>query len=323
MGLGDFFRTNTKRTPPVIARDWRNFIIYAIFLLLFVFFAVTLSGSGFLSTNNLLNIVRQTATVSIIAIGMTFVIASAEIDLSVGALAGLVSIVTAIVVAQFGFVPGVLAGLLTGIVVGSINGILVAYIVLPSFLVTLGTLGIAQGIALWVSNSRPQPIINSTFTSIFGTGNLGIIPSLLVWVVIIAAIGFVLLNRMTFGRHVLATGGNQLAAEYSGINTRRVKFTVFFLSGLTASLAGMLYAGRLQSGRFEWGSGDELSAIAAVVLGGTSLFGGKGAIVGTLLGALMIGMINNALILAGLESSQQLIIRGLIIIIAITIARRK
>jgi ribose transport system permease protein len=303
--------------------DWRNYIIYIGFLALFSFFAITLNGVGFLSVNNLLNIVRQTATVMIIATSMTFVIASAEIDLSVGAVAGLSSVTTAIAVFQWGFIPGILVGLATGIVIGSINGALVAILELPSFLVTLGTLGIAQGIALWISNSRPQPILNTLYLNVFGTGNLGSVPSLLIWTAVIVSIGTILLNKTVFGRHVLATGGGRLAAEFSGINTRKIKGTVLLLSGITASLAGMLYAGRLQSGRFEWGSGDELSAIAAVVLGGTSLFGGVGTVVGTLIGALMIGMINNALVLAGLNSSQQLIVRGVVIILAIAISKRK
>jgi ribose transport system permease protein len=122
---------------------------------------------------------------------------------------------------------------------------------------------------------------------------------------------------------VLATGGNRTAADFTGVNTKRIKFQVLLLCSVVASVAGMLYAGRLQSGRFQWGAGDELSAIAAVILGGTSLFGGAGSVVGTLMGALLIGLINNGLILAGLDTSQQQIIRGLIIILAVAMARRK
>jgi ribose transport system permease protein len=136
-------------------------------------------------------------------------------------------------------------------------------------------------------------------------------------------IGAVTLAKTPFGRRVLATGGNRTAAEFTGIKTRRIKFQVLLLSATVASLAGILYAGRLQSGRFQWGSGDELSAIAAVILGGTSLFGGNGSVVGTLFGALLIGLINNGLILAGLESSQQQVVRGAIIILAVALARKK
>ena len=126
-----------------------------------------------------------------------------------------------------------------------------------------------------------------------------------------------------YGRQVLATGGNRTAAEFTGVNTRRIKFSVLLVSGVVAAIAGMLYAGRLQSGRFQWGTGDELSAIAAVILGGTSLFGGYGTIIGTLFGSLLIGLINNGLILAGLDASQQQVVRGVIIILAVALARRK
>ena len=122
---------------------------------------------------------------------------------------------------------------------------------------------------------------------------------------------------------MLATGGNPIAAKFTGINTTSIKFRVLLISALLAALAGMLYAGRLQSGRFQWGTGDELSAIAAVILGGTSLFGGSGTVVGTLFGALLIGLINNGLILAGLDTSQQQVVRGVIIILAVALARRK
>jgi ribose transport system permease protein len=137
------------------------------------------------------------------------------------------------------------------------------------------------------------------------------------------ALGAVVLAKTRFGRQVLATGGNRIAAEFSGVRTRRIKFQVMLLSAVVASVAGMLYAGRLESGRFQWGAGDELSAIAAVILGGTSLFGGYGTVIGTLFGSLMISLINNGLILAGLETSQQQVVRGAIIILAVALARRK
>jgi ribose transport system permease protein len=289
----------------------------------FIFFAILLRDQGFLSPNNLLNIFRQTATITVMAVGMTYVIACAEIDLSVGSVAGLSSVCTAMALSQWGLVPGILAGLAVGLVVGSINGALVSLLGIPSFLVTLGMLGIAVGVAQWITASAPQPILNDTFNTLFGSGNFGPVPGLIVWSAIFVAIGAVVLNRTKFGRQVLATGGNRTAADFTGINTKRIKFQVLLISGVVASVAGMLYAGRLQSGRFQWGAGDELSAIAAVILGGTSLFGGAGAVVGTLFGALLIGLINNGLILAGLDSSQQQVVRGAIIILAVALARKK
>jgi ribose transport system permease protein len=303
--------------------DWRRYIIYIGFVVVFVAFAVTLGDRGFMSSNNLLNIFRQAATISIIAVGVTFVISCAEIDLSVGSVAGLASVCTAMAIDDWGIVAGIAAGLAVGVVVGAINGTLVSMLNIPSFLVTLGMLGIAAGIAQWITDSAPQPILDDTYNLIFGGGNFGPIPGLLVWMAIFVAIGAVVLAKTRFGRQVLATGGNRVAAEFSGVRTRRIKFQVMLLSAVVASVAGMLYAGRLESGRFQWGAGDELSAIAAVILGGTSLFGGYGTVIGTLFGSLMISLINNGLILAGLETSQQQVVRGAIIILAVALARRK
>ena len=303
--------------------DWRRYIIYIGFVVVFMVFAVTLGDRGFVSSNNLLNIFRQAATISIIAVGVTFVISAAEIDLSVGSVAGLASVCTAMAISDWGIAAGIAVGLAVGVVVGAINGTLVSMLNIPSFLVTLGMLGMAAGVAQWITHSAPQPILDDTFNRIFGGGDFGPIPGLLVWMALFVAVGAVVLGKTRFGRQVLATGGNRIAAEFSGVRTRRIKFQVMLLSSVVASVAGMLYAGRLESGRFQWGAGDELSAIAAVILGGTSLFGGYGTVIGTLFGSLMISLINNGLILAGLETSQQQVIRGAIIILAVALARRK
>ncbi|TFB93134.1 ABC transporter permease [Cryobacterium sp. HLT2-28] len=303
--------------------DWRRYVIYIGFVVVFIFFAILLGNQGFLSATNLLNILRQTSTIMVIAVGMTYVISAAEIDLSVGSIAGLSSVVTAMSISAFGVVPGIAAGLVVGVVVGGINGTLVSLLGIPSFLVTLGMLGVAVGTAQWITNSAPQPILSDAFNNMFGSGNIGPVPSLVIWAAVFVAAGALVLSRTKFGRQVLATGGNRKAADFTGINTKRIKFTVLLLSGVVASIAGMLYAGRLQSGRFQWGDGDELSAIAAVILGGTSLFGGSGTVIGTMFGALLIGLINNGLVLAGLDSSQQQIVRGAIIILAVALARRK
>lgn len=315
--------TTEPRSKRLASFDWRRYIIYIGFVVIFIAFAITLADDGFLSSNNLLNILRQTATITVIAVGMTYVIACAEIDLSVGSVAGLSSVATAMALAHWGIVPGILAGLAVGLVVGTINGSLVSLLGIPSFLVTLGMLGIAAGVAQWITGSAPQPILSDAFNLIFGGGNFGPIPGLVVWSAIFVALGAVVLSRTRFGRQVLATGGNRTAAAFTGVNTKKIKFQVMLLSAVVASFAGMLYAGRLQSGRFQWGAGDELSAIAAVILGGTSLFGGAGSVIGTLVGALLIGLINNGLILAGLDSSQQQVVRGVIIVLAVALARKK
>jgi ribose transport system permease protein len=303
--------------------DWRRYVIYIAFVVVFLFFAVLLRNEGFLSANNLLNILRQTAIITVIAVAMTYVIAAAEIDLSVGSVAGLASVCTAMALSRWGVLAGVVAGLGVGLIVGAINGGLVSVLGVPSFLVTLGMLGVAVGVAQWITASAPQPILNDTYNLIFGSGNIGPIPGLILWSAIFVVAGTIVLSKTRFGRQVLATGGNRTAAEFTGVNTRRIKFTVLLVSGVVAAIAGMLYAGRLQSGRFQWGMGDELSAIAAVILGGTSLFGGSATVIGTLFGALLIGLINNGLILAGLDASQQQVVRGAIIILAVALARKK
>jgi ribose transport system permease protein len=261
--------------------DWRSYAIYIGFAVVFLLFAIFLADDGFLSGTNLLNIFRQTAIISVMAVAMTFVISAAQIDLSIGSVAGLSSVCAALAISATGSALfGVLAGLAVGLAVGMYN-------------------------------------------AIFGGGNLGPIPGLLLWTVVAVAIGWVVLNKTRFGRQVLATGGNRVAAEYTGVNTRRITFTVMLVSSVVAAIAGMLYAGRLESGRYQWGTGDELSVIAAVILGGTSLFGGAGSVIGALFGSLLIGLINNGLILAGFDNSQQQIIRGLIIIVAVALARKK
>jgi ribose transport system permease protein len=303
--------------------DWRQYIIYVGFVIIFLVFAATLGDRGFLEPNNLLNIVRQTAIVAVVAVAMTFVLGAAEIDLSVGAVAGLASVATAMGIDQAGIAGGVVAGLATGAIVGGVNGYLTTRVGIPSFLTTLAMMGIARGVAMWISATAAIPILGRTYPAIFGGGNLGPVPSLLIWMLAFGVVGHIVLRRTTFGRRVLATGGNETAAHYTGVNTRAIKFRVLVLSSMAAAVAGMLYAGRLHSGRFQFGEGDELSVIAAAVLGGTSLFGGAGTVVGSIMGALMIGLINNGLILMGLEYSQQLIARGGIILLAVAISQTR
>ena len=314
-------------TPTLATRigltNWRQNIIYIGFVGIFIFFAITLGHKGFLDTNNLLNIVRQTAPIAIMAVAMTYVLAAGEIDLSIGAVAGLASVATAMSMDVGGVPLAIFAGVATGLIVGVINGIISTRIGIPTFLTTLAMMGVAKGTSMWVSGTKAVPILSDGYNWFFGGGYVGPLPVLLFWMLIAAAIGHIVLRRTTFGRWVLATGGSETAARYSGVNTRNIKFKVLIISSFAAAIAGMLYAGRFQTGRFQLGEGDELSVIAAAVLGGTSLFGGKGTVVGSIMGALMIGLINNGLILAGLEFSQQLIARGAIIILAVAISQNR
>lgn len=302
--------------------DIRQNIVYVGVVVVFVLFALMLSDKGFTSAVNLLNILRQSSIIIVMAMAMTFVIGAAEIDLSVGSIAGLASVATAMAIARFGVIPGIIAGLLVGVICGLINGLLVSWAKIPSFLVTLAMMGITLGVAQWVTDSSPQPILSSEYNFIFGGGQFGAFPIVILWALVFFVFGIILLNKTRFGKYTLAVGANPMAAKYSGIDVAKVRFSVMFSSAMCAAVAGMLYAGRLQSGRFQWGSGDEMNVIAAVILGGTALSGGRGSVVGAAAGAILMAMINNGLILAGLSSAQQQVVRGIIIILAVALARR-
>ncbi|MBP1157295.1 MULTISPECIES: ABC transporter permease [unclassified Paenibacillus] len=303
--------------------EWRNYIVYLAFIGVFIYFSVSLFDEGFLTSGNLLNIVRQTTTITLMALAMTFVISTGEIDLSVGSITALSALTGALALqAGFGILGGFVAGVGTGVLVGLINGLLVTKVAIPSFLVTLGTMGAVKGAAMWITDTAPVPIVDTNFNFIFGSGDIGPIPVLLIWTIIFTVIAHVLLRKTSFGRQTLATGGNENAARFSGVKTKRIKLLVFLGTGFMAGLAGLLYAGRMNAGRFSFGEGDELSVIAAVILGGTSLFGGVGTVIGTVVGSLMIGTINNGLIIMGLDVSQQMIIKGLIIILAVAFGKK-
>jgi len=176
---------------------------------------------------------------------------------------------------------------------------------------------------MWITHNAPIPIINQKYNNLFGLGNIGGIPIIFIWTIFIVIIGYIVFNHTPLGVYVLATGGNEEAAKYTGINTHKIKLITFLISGILAGFAGMLYAARMQAGRFTFGDGDELSVIAAVILGGTSLNGGKGTIIGTFVGSLIMGIINNGLIIAGLDVSQQMVVRGLVIVFAVAIGSKK
>lgn len=302
--------------------DFRQNIVYVGVVVIFALFAIMLGGKGFTSTVNILNILRQSSIIVIMAMAMTFVIGSAEIDLSAGSIAGLASVSTAMAIARFGLVPGILAGLAVGAICGIVNGALVAFAKIPSFLVTLAMMGVTVGVAQWITDSSPQPILDKGYNFVFGGGQIGVFPIIIIWAMVFFAFGVTLLNRTRLGKYTLAVGANPVAAKYSGINVKRVRFGVMFGSAMCAAVAGMLYAGRLQSGRYQWGSGDEMNVIAAVILGGTALSGGRGSAVGAMAGAVLMAMINNGLILAGLTSAQQQVVRGIIIVLAVALAKR-
>lgn len=295
-------------------------MVYIIFLVVLSLFAIFIGGS-FFSLNNILNIIRQTAVVSMIAVTMTFVIAIGEIDLSVGSTIGLSGLMAALVLQSTDNIPlAILAALAVGLVVGLINGLLIVALNLPSFLVTLGMQMVLVGTSMWITNTTAIPIGNTTFTFIFGGGSIDKLPLLLLWVLITGAVGYIVLNRTPYGKKVLAVGGNATSARYSGINVKKIVVYVFVYSSLMAALGGMLYAGRMSSGRYTFGDGLELDAIASVILGGTSMAGGNGSIVGAIIGSLLIGTINNGLMFFGLSTAQQTVAKGAIIILSVALS---
>lgn len=304
--------------------QWRNHVIYFIFAGIILLFSVLLFDRGFLTGSNMMNIARQTAMISIMAIGMTFVLAAEEIDLSFGSVVALSAILTALVLRATGSILlSVTIGLLSGALVGLINGLFVARVGIPSFLVTLGMSGIILGMARWISHLQSIPVNNDLFAFIFGSGDIGPVPVLFIWMVLATAAGHIVLKKTPYGRKVLATGGNKISALYSGVNVSSMKLSVMVINAVLAALAGILYAGRLHGARYTLGESEVMIVIAAVIIGGTSMFGGKGSVIGSVIGALIMGILNNGLILMGLSVDQQMIFRGLIIIISVSLTMRE
>jgi ribose transport system permease protein len=296
-------------------------MVYIVFVVVFILFSILLNSKGFLNPNNLANVLRQTAMISIMAVAGTFVIAAGQIDLTVGAVAAMSAMIASLALRDFNSIPlAIIGGVGFGVISGAFVGLLVTKLRLPAFLATMGMMSVIRGAAMWVTQTAAVPIKNADFNKVFGIGMIGGISVLVFWTIGFYIAGYILFNKSIFGRHTLATGGNEMSAIYSGIKTNRVKITIFILSGAFAGFAGILYAGRMQAGRFSFGDGDELSVIAAVVLGGTSMAGGAGSVIGSLFGSILMGVINNALILAGLSIAQQTIIKGAIIVLAVALS---
>ena len=291
-------------------------------LMILVIF-LSFASDYFLTFNNILNVLRQVSIIGIVAYGMTFVILSGGIDLSVGSVLALSSAITAGVMSStHSFLLAVLAGLATGAVMGTFTGFLVSKAKMPSFIVTLAMMSIGRGLTLIYTGGRP---ISEGFTDLFnyiGGGYIGPIPFPVILLIILLGIGYLVLNNTPYGRYIYALGGNEDATRLSGINTDKIKMTVFTISGIMAAVSGIVLASRLGSAQPQAGTGYELDAIATVVLGGTSLAGGQGGIIGTLMGALIIGVLNNGMTLLGVSSFFQQVVKGLVILLAVYIDRR-
>jgi ribose transport system permease protein len=288
-------------------------------LILCAFLAVL--SNVFLTSRNFFNVLLQLANNMFLSCGMLLVILTGGIDLSVGSTIAVTGCLVAGFITKNSMPPAlsIFLVLLIGILIGIFNASLIAFTGIPAFIITLATMNIGRGFARLYTNSKTISIDNNFF-SFIGTGYIwGIVPIQVFYIVAVCLITGVLLNKTKFGRNLYATGGNPLAASFSGINTKRIIFIVYVFSSLMAAVAGILLASRMFSGTSTAGSGAEMDAIAAVVLGGTSMSGGVGNIFGTVIGVLLIAVLSNGLNLLGIDSSWQLVAKGIVIIIAVLI----
>ena len=280
----------------------------------------------FLTVSNLLNVAEQTSINAIVAVGMTFVILSAGIDLSVGSIVALTGVILGVALRDAQ--PLALALTLTlagGVVCGAVNGLLVSHGGLPPFIVTLGTMSIARGAALLVTEGRPISGFAASFR-VLATGRVGFVPAPVIITAAVYVLAHLVLTRTTFGRYVYAIGGNEEATRLSGVAVRFHKAMIYAVSGLMSAVAAVILTARLNSAQPIAGMMYELDAIAATVIGGTSLMGGEGTLAGTLVGALIMGVLRNGLNLLGVSSFLQQIVIGGVIVVAVlldTVLKRK
>ncbi|MCC7207956.1 MAG: ABC transporter permease [Anaerolineae bacterium] len=338
---GNASRPPQNDTPDQVARasSWqviRSLLLRAGPLVaLFVLCLFLASATPhFLTQGNLVNVARRTSTIAIFAIGQTFVILTGGIDLSVGAVGALAASVAAVTMTQritiagleigpIGFIEGFLLALVIGLLAGMINGLLVTKGRIPDFIATLGTLEMFRGVALLVTDGLPIPS-HLTATELkgylpeqmiaMGSGDVLGIPIAAIIALSIAALAFIVLRYTAIGRAIFAVGGNKEAARVSGISVERTKMAVYMISGLLAAIAGFVLAGRLNSANALMAGEDNLNSIAAVVIGGTNLFGGEGGVIGSVIGAVITGVLSNGLNLLDVSAFYQRIVQGAVIV---------
>ena len=293
-------------------------IIIALFAMCIFLVIFPTTRTTFLTTKNVFNILRQNASNLFLATGMTMVIILGGIELSVGSVIALSGCVAAGCVVFLGLpeIVGFLAGILVGALVGMFNGFVICKTEIPPFIVTLASMNIAKGIALVYTTGAPIRCMTDAF-KFPGAGYVGPVPTPVILMVIIFIIACFIVNRTQLGRHIYAVGGKAQSAKFSGINVSKVKFIVYTYTGVMAGIAGIVIASRLYSGQPTAGDGAEMDAIASVVVGGTSMSGGSGRLGGTLIGVLIIGVLNNGLNLMGVDSNWQYIVKGLVILLAV------
>ena len=313
-------QVSAQAEVPVASREkklnleWiRSVSVIAGVALLFIVFSVL--TSSFYSPGNLLDILLQSSINAMIAVGMTLVVMARGIDLSVGSVVGLTSMITASLL-PVNPLLGMVAGIVLGIVCGLINGVLIAKLKLPDFIVTLGMLSIYRGAALIYTDGKPIYGIDATFRAIFA-GDVAGIPTPVIFALAIALVAFLVVRYTALGEQIIAVGGNEEAARLAGINIDRVKICVYAISGLLATFAGFVLIGRIGAAEPIGGTGFELQAIGAAVIGGASLFGGEGNPLGALVGALTLGAMQNGLTLLNVPSFWQLVATGVVVIVAV------
>jgi len=277
--------------------------------LIALFILFSFMNNNFLTSSNIMNIVLQVSIIAITAFGMTYVLLLGDIDLSVGSTIALTGTLAALALLWgLPFYLAIAIALLLSIAVGFINGSLTALAGIPSFIVTVATMGIFRGIAYIITDGRPEMIMDDVFLEL-GNGDIFSIPNPIWVLLILLLVNHFILSKTTFGRKIYITGGNKEAAVYSGINVKKLKIQVFMITALMAGISGLLLASRLYSGQPSTAQGYELDAIASAVLGGTSLNGGHGTIIGTMIGALIIGVINNGMNLMNIPYFYQLVLK--------------
>jgi len=297
-----------------------------VIALIILMAVITIINSNFLTANNLLNLLLQVTSNALIAFGMTFVILTGGIDLSVGSILALSSALTAgLLGSGMPVTLAILISLILGCILGMMNGLLISYGKLAPFIVTLATMTIFRGATLVYTNGNPiTKGLSDTFLFQFlGQGYIVGIPFPVIIMFIVFIVLYVLLHKTAFGKSVYAIGGNEKAAYISGVKLNKVKIIIYSISGIMASISGLIITSRLSSAQPTAGASYEMDAIAAVVLGGTSLSGGKGRILGTLIGALIIGVLNNGLNIIGVSTFWQQVVKGVVILIAVLIDRFK
>lgn len=310
----------TSRIKNSVVKYFKDNIGIIIALLLMCVFLVIFptTRTTFLTPKNVFNILRQNASNLFLATGMTMVIILGGIELSVGSVIALSGCVAAGCVVNLGLpeIVGFAAAIGVGTLVGMSNGFVICKTNIPPFIVTLASMNIAKGIALVYTQGAPIRCMTDVF-KFPGAGYIGPVPTPVVLMVVIFILAVLIVNRTQLGRHIYAVGGNAQAAQFSGINVQKVKFIVYTYTGIMSGIAGIIVASRLYSGQPTAGDGAEMDAIAAVVVGGTSMSGGSGRLGGTLIGVLIIGVLNNGLNLMGVDSNWQYIVKGVVILLAV------